>query len=243
MNTLNLSINPPYGSVRRLSYMFELFSTHNLPQITPSLLQGRGFSGSDAFQTISSLKFLQIIDEDGNRTEKMSKLQLKGEERTKAILEILKEAYNKLFEAVAEPNMLSKDELHNDFISIYGLSGRLATTAVPNFLWLCKEAGLEASELVELKARKPRTRKLSEEKKNNPLTPSSNETRTPHTAQSSLNDNLVEIGEFKLLLPDEFDMTKVRKAIVKGEFGSIYDALTNLASKLKKDGNGGEVAR
>jgi hypothetical protein len=157
---INQLKTPPYGSVNRLKYVFDLFSTHSFPQVTSSLLKGRGFSGSDAFQTISALKFLGVVDAEGNKTDTMTKLQLRGEERTQAIAQIVKNAYLKLFETVTDPNKLSRDDLHNDFISIYGLSGRLASTAVPNFLWLCKEGGLEVTESSELKERKPRSKAL-----------------------------------------------------------------------------------
>lgn len=45
----------------------------------------------------------------------------------------------------------------------------------------------------------------------------------------------VEVGEFRLILPTDWDMNKTRQAIVKGEFSIIYDELTKLSSKLKKE--------
>lgn len=223
--------NPPYGSVSRLSLMFSLFSTHSFPQITSSFLKSRGFSGSDASHTISALKFLGIIDNEGNKTEKMSKLQLKGEQYSQAVLEILKDSYAKMFEAVKEPNNLSKDDLYNDFISIYGLSGRLATTAVPNFLWLCKEAGLQTAENFEVKIRKPRSR--------NPEAILTHSKKTETARESLVNraaydKSSVEFGEFKLILPQDWDSNKTRQAIVTGEFKGVYDELTKLSTKLKR---------
>lgn len=204
------------------------------------MFRTRGFSGSDAFQTIAALKFLGIIDKDGNKTDRMNKLQLKGEEHTQAILEIVKSAYKKLFDTVEEANKLDKDDLFNDFISVYGLSGRLATTAVPNFLWLAKQAGLEVSDAPELKERKNRAKnlnpiqRLSEKQDVGAVLP-------PET--SSL-DSSVEVGEFKLIIPSDWDQDETRKAIVKGEFTVIYEELEKLSIKLKKqhDTSQGEVA-
>lgn len=229
LEKISTEINPPYGSVTRLSYVFNLFSTHNFSQINSSFLKSRGFSGSDAAQTISSLKFLEIIDKEGNKTDRMTGLQLKGDERTKAILNIVKTAYAKLFDTVGEPNKLTKDELHNDFISIYKLSGRLASTAVPNFLWLCKEAGLEILESADIKERKPRSYNIDQAKTTKRT--GSSEISNIHRPELGIS---VEVGEFELILPKNWDIEKTRQAIVKGEFKTIYDELFKLSPKLTK---------
>ena len=229
----NEKLSPPYGSISRLKYVFDLFSTHNFPQVTTTFLRSRGFSGTDAFQTIAALKFLGIIDMEGNRTTKMTGLQLKGEEKMTSIQEIIKNAYSKLFETVSEPHKLPKDDLHNDFVSIYGLSGRLASTAVPNFLWLCKEAGLEVSDAPAVKERKPRTNSISQESKHTVKSAQKfvGSSFQPHSGKT----DAVEIGEFKLVLPDDWDLNKTRQAVVKGMFSTIYDELTKLSTTLKKE--------
>lgn len=225
------NLMPPYGSINRLRYIFDLFSTHNFPQIVPSMLRDRGFSGSDAFQTLAALKFLGIIDKDGNRTERMTKLQLKGNERTQGILEIVKDSYKKLFDTVAEPYKLNKDDLYNDFISVYGLSGRLASTALPNFLWLCKEAGLDVPQAPELKEIKTRVRNIVSPQKH--VRSTGNMGQDPVHAPL-IDERSVEVGEFKFVLPAGWDLDKTRLAIVKGEFSTIYEELEKLSSKLKK---------
>lgn len=52
------------------------------------------------------------------------------------------------------------------------------------------------------------------------------------TASSS-----VEVGEFSLILPGDWDITKTRQAIAQGDFKTIYEELANLAAKLKKTDN------
>jgi hypothetical protein len=47
-------------------------------------------------------------------------------------------------------------------------------------------------------------------------------------------DNSVEVGEFKFVLPINWDLEKTRLAIVKGEFSAIYEELEKLSGKLKK---------
>ena len=164
----------------------------------------------------------------------MTRLQLKGNERTQAILEILKNAYKKLFETVVEPNKLTKEDLHNDFISVYNLSGRLATTAVPNFLWLCKEAGLEVVGNAEVKERKPRARNFITDTK---IVRGKELLKDTVEADALLKDSSVEVGEFKLILPKDWDINKTRQSIVQGEFSIIYKELIKLSEKLKKNKN------
>lgn len=229
-----IQTNPPYGSINRLKYVFDLFKTHSLSTLNPSDLRSRGFSGSDAFQTIASLKFLGIIDADGKSTEKMKGLQLIGDKRATAIADIVKQAYSKLFDTVSEPNKLNKDELHNDFVSLYNLSGRLATTAVPNFLWLCKEAGLEVEEAPEVKEYRSRNRQSVSSKQ--PKSKHEQSEKEKPSEKESPKGNLVEVGEFELLIPEDWDTQKTRQAVVMGDFSVIYSELIKLSTKLRKNG-------
>lgn len=44
----------------------------------------------------------------------------------------------------------------------------------------------------------------------------------------------VEIGEFGLVLPNDWDIIKTRQSIARGEFKTIYEELTRLSKELKK---------
>lgn len=217
---------PPYGSVSRLRQALNLLATHNFSQIGTEEFINRGYSTTDAFQTVAALKFLGIINQDGQRTEKMTNLQLKGEERTKAMEEIVKMAYSKLFETVQEPNKLGKDELFNDFVSVYQLSTRLATTAVPNFLWLCSEAGLEIVEPMEVKEVRSSMKPHISSKK--PIQPAQYST-PPLLNSLGKEEQIIDIGIFKLVIPKS---DKIIEALMNGEFKTVKDEIKKLSDKF-----------
>lgn len=59
-----------------------------------------------------------------------------------------------------------------------------------------------------------------------------------NTTSPALNaSSSVEVGEFSLILPSDWDITKTRQAIARGDFKTIYNELSNLSTKLKKTGN------
>lgn len=146
-------LNPPYVGAPTLSRVFDMLSSRSLPSLTASDLANRGFSQSVSFQIVQALKFLGFLDGENKMTEKSKSLYVRGEERKSKLQEIVKSAYSKLFEVAREANLLPKDELHNEFLAVYGLSPRLASSAAPTFLWLCSEAGMEVKEEQVLKTR------------------------------------------------------------------------------------------
>lgn len=148
-------VTPPYMSTVALRRTFDLLGSRNFEKISQEDLINRGFSRFDAAQSVQTLKFLGLIDSAGKASESLSALSLRGEERKTRLGEIVKEAYKDLFTRAPDANMLNRDELFNEFLSEYRLSARLATTAVPAFLWLCSKAGIET--LVKLKTKEGAT--------------------------------------------------------------------------------------
>lgn len=217
------NMNPPYGSVRKLREIFNLISTRSFSQITIEDLVNRGFSKTDAFQTIAGLKFLKVINDDGTKTENLTKLQLRGKDRTDSLQEIIRVAYNKLFDTAPEANKLSKNELHNEFIALYKLSGRLATTAVPIFIWLCAEAGLEVVEEPDIRERisKQFLKKASSNKESSPKESIPQQGQigmtTSLTPDSGFQaaDLILEHGKAKLLVPNELTEADVSKLVMQ----------------------------
>lgn len=217
--------SPPYVAVSRLQEALKLLATRSINQVTPQEFTARNFSKSDAFQTVTALKFLGLINDDGTRTGNITKLQLVGEERTKALQEIVKSAYSKLFTTVPDANKLSRQELYNEFLAVYHISPRLATTVVPAFVWLCKESGLEVAAGAELKERTARTK-----------------TQTPHEAkaiQKSLSYRVsdasrqgyeIPFGNITLVLPNT---EKAKTALLEGKFKEVAEKLTILSKSLE----------
>lgn len=57
------------------------------------------------------------------------------------------------------------------------------------------------------------------------------------TSPALTTNSSVEVGEFSLILPSDWDITKTRQAIAQGKFKTIYDELARLSAELKKTEN------
>lgn len=78
----------------------------------------------------------------------------------------MKEAYSALFSITPEANTLSKEDLFNEFVAVYKLSPRLASSATPAFLWLCSEAGMKIAAKQIQRERMSYKTKLKKERQN-----------------------------------------------------------------------------
>jgi len=108
---------------------------------------------------------------------------MKGDGKAEKLQELIKSAYVKIFNMLPNLEVISKNELHDEFMSVYGLSSRLAESAAPNFLWLCSLAeiktGVNMSPRKEKKAAKIEIQKSGRKKgevsnSDRPSNPSSN---------------------------------------------------------------------
>lgn len=50
-------------------------------------------------------------------------------------------------------------------------------------------------------------------------------------------ENMIELGEFKLVLPATWDLIRAKKSVPIGEFKAVYDELTNLSAKFETENN------
>lgn len=142
---------PPYLSVKKFEKLFEIISSRKLNKVDPEYLKIKGITGTDANVAVSALRFLGIVDKDEKTTELAKKMLFKGKERDKTIQEIVQSSYSEVFERFSDPCAISLKELHDEFISIYDLSPRIARCAAPAFLWLCSQAGLRKEQPREIK--------------------------------------------------------------------------------------------
>ncbi|OGE79131.1 MAG: hypothetical protein A2751_05845 [Candidatus Doudnabacteria bacterium RIFCSPHIGHO2_01_FULL_46_14] len=194
-------MKPPYFSVAKLDKTIELISTRNYAEINQSIFTGYGFGDTDALLAVNALRFLGLIDEQGKPTELFQKVRLKGDVRKKEFEKIVRAAYHKLFSVVEAPQDLSPDDLNNEFIAQYGLSGRLVRTAIPVFNRLLEYAGLKEEGSVVSRIRQPRAEKKAR-------TESSTKTpnvihNQPHTPSGLFPIKIVD-GKFTLLVPPDF---------------------------------------
>lgn len=227
---------PPYATVGKVSEMFDLLNSRSFPSINPSDLQNRGFSAPDAFQVVATLKFLGLLNEDNTKTEQLPKIQQRGDKKAIALREIVTNSYRLLFSVIPEANKLTRDELHNEFMAIYKVSTRVARSAAPLFIWLCKQAGMDTKEDV---IPKDRVSKFS-----NPKASSKQRVQTKTNTSNSFSMStfgLVEgyqvfpIGKIKLLIPSE---EKYLSPVMNGELKEIKKQIeafiNNVESKIEE---------
>ena len=233
-------INPPYGSNKKLREALRLLSTRSFSKLTLDDLTSRGFTKTDAFQTLAGFRFLGLINEDGT-TNDLSRLHSIGDKRTEYLAEILKKSYSDIFKTASEANKLPREELFNEFLAVYKLTRRLATTAVPNFLWLCKEAGLEvAEELVTREHRKQDRNKREARLPKETLKPQK-ENIVPTSTASETNQFLtLDTGVFKLSIPNK---PEIVQALGDGEFKKILEGIKEAIEEIshRSKTNGGEA--
>lgn len=139
--------SPVYLSVKRLEKVLSIISARSMTSLDPDYFLTYSFSSSDANLAIASLRFLGLIDSNSDSTPLMAKMGYKGNAKVEAFVEMVKTGYGKLFGEVPEANKINKDELHNDFMHIYKISSRVASSAVPAFIYLCEQAGLRKDQL------------------------------------------------------------------------------------------------
>jgi len=147
---------PPYIGVNKLNDTIDIISKKSYSEVSPIIFESNGFGKLDALLAIRLLKFLGVLDEQGNpNNEVMSKLRLTGDERKKAFADIVRISYSGLFETIDEPQNLSSEALDNAFLAHYpDLSRRVLKSVKPVFFRLCELAGLREEGIVKSRAGK-----------------------------------------------------------------------------------------
>lgn len=229
--------NPPYIGGNKLKQLLNLFSSRSFSRIDISDLTDRGFSKSEAYQAFQALRFLGLVDDDGNTTDNTKKLGMKGQKREDTLQDIVKSSYNKLFKIVPEPYSLTRDELHNEFMAIYGLSNRMARSTTPAFLWISEEASL-------IKVRKKPKKKKSIPGKVGIHSITESPKDKPQEVKPVMGFNEMPFKKgVKLLIPKSLNMTKM---ILSEEFKELILKLEKCLDGISQDkssGNGGSESK
>jgi len=133
----------PYAPASAVSEFFDHIRYVKTPtEVDSALLQDYGLSKSQSFPTLSTLKYLGIIDDKGVPTPAFRALQTGGDEFTNALQDILQNAYSELFNRL-DVSRDSRDKIMNFFAR--NSSPATAERATSLFLDLCGEAGIETA--------------------------------------------------------------------------------------------------
>lgn len=142
-NEDNKKVTPPYLSVRKIVELVDLVSSRNITEaITADFFKSRNFGTADSILAINTLRFLNLLNDDGAPTPGMEKMRIKGDERKPEFEKIVRSGYRKLFDSV-DPLQLTSDKLMTEFIAVYKISDRVAKSAIPAFNKLLEYSGLK----------------------------------------------------------------------------------------------------
>lgn len=167
---------PAQGSIIWYEQILKILDNRRIPRVDKTFLSNQNpkiASGNES-KLIAGLKFLGLIDKEGNATPLMDSLSLKGEKRRENLEKVVRTSYTLLFDKLKmDLANIDSDTLTNAFLSDYGMgSPNTANQAAIVFVSLAQKAGLQLSESIskmltpiETKKIKPNTEKTITQKK------------------------------------------------------------------------------
>ena len=156
-----VGVLPAQGSVSWYDDFFRILETRKVTKVDKEFLQNQNnlAKGNEA-KLISGLKFLGLIEGDGNATESMNNLSVVGEKRKENFEGVVRHAYSLLFETVKlDVEKADPDTLINCFKTDYKM-GSLTTAeqAARIFVFLAQKAGITLSQSLQDKVSASRDR-------------------------------------------------------------------------------------
>jgi hypothetical protein len=171
---------PPQGAAVWYDTLLRLLENRQIQKVDKAFLENQEpkIASHNESKFIAGLKFLGLIDKDGNATEAMSDLSLKGEKRRENLEKVVRKAYVLLFDEVKiKLEDVDSNTLVNTFKTDYRMSINTAEQAARIFVFFAQQAGIPLSrsildnlstslekskQLAEI-AKKPRGTKKKEE--------------------------------------------------------------------------------
>lgn len=142
--TIENKVNPPYIAIKKIENLLNKISSRSYTSIDKQVLTGYGFSDGEASQALGTLTFLGIIKGDKTvNKDVFDSISVKNDDKKiEGIKNMVQKAYRELFDAFPEVADANTNDIHDEIKRVYSLSTRLASTAVPAFIYLCEKAGL-----------------------------------------------------------------------------------------------------
>jgi len=141
------SYSPPQGSVKSYAEFLKLLEKRHVPKVDVSFLKDHKIASGNEYKLIAGLKFLGLIDKDGNATEDLNNLCVVGEKRKENLAKVVRRAYSLLFDEV-KLNLEKADPetLINTFKTDFNMGSiTTARRAAQVFVFLAQEAGIPLS--------------------------------------------------------------------------------------------------
>jgi hypothetical protein len=160
-------IRPPYQRPIWYEKFFRIIQQRSISKVTLEFISLNITSRSETYKFQNGLRFLHLIDNEGNTTELLEKLRVSGSAFSKNLNEVIHLAYSNLFENIvlesAEP-----ESIVNYMIGKYSYSQPLAEGATELFVYFCKKANIALSQALQdfgKKAGKSERKKPSKQEK------------------------------------------------------------------------------
>jgi len=143
---------PPVGAVQWFAEFFELLERIKIDKVDNALLTANKVvpSGSE-YKVVNGLKFLGLIKDDGNATERMKSLSVVGAEYQTNFEKMIRDAYTLLFDKVKNLEQALADDVINCFRINYGLAPSTAKQGARIFVFLAQKAGITLSQQITSK--------------------------------------------------------------------------------------------
>lgn len=142
---------PPYVAYKTFSNFLDRLKVGIPSRIDRGLLAT--YSGGIQAQLLSTLKSLDLTTPNGLPTEKLKNLvNSDGADKAKRLNEIIKAAYSFLFRADIDLASITYSHLEDEFKTGGGVSGGTIPKCIAFFVAIAKEAGIELSPYIKVKA-------------------------------------------------------------------------------------------
>lgn len=147
----------PYIPPAWIEKFFDLNQRQKIDKIDTEFVGLNIMGSGHESKIISALRFLGLIDEDGNATPKLASLRVVGDDFKKNLKTIVADGYHDLISTVVL-DIAKPENLINFFVQRYDYSQASARGALRLFVWLASQADITLSEEVRDLAMKPSPR-------------------------------------------------------------------------------------
>jgi hypothetical protein len=144
------SLSPPIGAVMSYDQLLNVLESRSIPRVDKEFLESYQIASGNESKIISGLKFLGLIDTDGNAKEAMNSLCDVPTKRKENLEKIVRKAYTLLFDFVKiDLKKADSDTLLSAFKNDYHMSSmNTATRAAKVFTYLADKSGIPISESI-----------------------------------------------------------------------------------------------
>lgn len=153
MSEIKKSMSPPYATYGSFTNFINKLRETGIPsRIDPSVFGNA--SGSVSYSIIAALKYLNLIDDDGNPTQKFVALvNASDDERPPILNEVIQAGYPSLFSGAINLKKATAGQFDDHMRKEYDVKGSTVDKIAAFFIGAAKQAGIELSP--HLLARKP----------------------------------------------------------------------------------------